>query len=241
MKKFLAIFAAAAVVGTAGFAIVKTQKKSSESGAETTTAPTAQIQTEDSSYENGEEKTAETSEQESSSSESVNGQTEQPAENTLKSFNAQIDTVSGTMIIAAPEMSSEEAKSSDRISFSISGIDVTDSNGKTVKADDIMNFSKVQIFYSGEIMETYPAQISAQKIVLSSRQHCNVYFSVNDQIVKTLRVKTGSSVESADMPNAGAYCDVGTHFEGWTDGEKDVPYIKDIQDSVTLTAKIVED
>ena len=43
------------------------------------------------------------------------------------------------------------------------------------------------------------------------------------------------------MPNAGAACPDGYHFEGWSVDGKDINGLKNITDSVTVTAKIRKD
>ena len=91
-------------------------------------------------------------------------------------------------------------------------------------------------------METYPLMVNADKIVLSQREKCNVYFYLDGKIIKTLTVDPGTTVESADMPNAGAYCDEGYHFDYWMDEKGEVvESIIDIKDSVVLNAKISHD
>ena len=91
-------------------------------------------------------------------------------------------------------------------------------------------------------METYPLMVHAEKIVLSQREKCNVYFYLDGKIIKTLTVDIGASIDSADMPRAGAYCDDGYHFENWIDESGKAVYaLENIKDSVVLNAKISHD
>lgn len=233
MKKFLAIFAAAAVVGTTCFAIIQSRKNEPDTDTETTSAY-SQTQAD---YTDISQKSEETSS--SVSEQSTEATTE--ASDEQHSFTGSIEAVSGTNVIVLTDKNCTEYNSSDKFSFGISGIDIADENGKAVADDDVKNFNSVKIFYSGDIMETYPAQVNAQKIVLSERKYCNVKFVVDNTVVKTLRVEKGGSVDSADMPNAGAYCADGYHFECWLDGTRAVSFLSDINDSVTLTAKISKD
>lgn len=237
MKKFLAIFAAAAVVGTACFAVIKDRTEKPPAEPETTASQSEQSVT-------GAQGEYSTTEQSSAVSEEPTQQTSAgttQGSNSQRSFTSQIDSVSGSLMIVVPDKNCAEYGSSDKISFNAAGINVADENGKAVKADDIKNFSSAKVTYTGEIKETYPAQIDAQRVVLSGREYCNVYFSVDGTVVKILRVKTGESLNSSDMPNAGAYCRDGYHFEYWLDGDKGVSSLANIKDSVTLTAKISKD
>lgn len=237
MKKFLAIFAAAAVVAAIGFGVISIKKGDSAKSDE---ASSASSETEYSSQYSGEDGTSITSQSTEAASQTAVTQQSQ-ASYSRRSFTSQIDSVSGSLMVVVPDKNCVESDSSDKFAFSTDGVTVTDINGKTVSADDIKNFASAKVTYTGEMMETYPVQIKATGIVLSLRQYCNVNFSVNGQIVKSLRVRTGETVNSADMPNAGAYCQDGYHFECWLDGDKSVTSLSGISDSVTLTAKIVED
>lgn len=232
MKKFLAIFAAAAVVGTSCFAIIQSRKEKPDTDTETTSSY-SQTQSGYNSYtpqnaDNGDSTTEQSTEVTANSAAEHN-------------FTGAIDAVNGTSVIVKTDKNCAEYNSSDKISFSISGIEVVDENGKAVTTDDIGNFGSAKIYYSGDIMETYPAQVNAQKVILSERKYCNVSFVIDGAVVKTIKVEKGGSVDSADMPNAGAYCADGYHFECWLDGTRAVSYLADLNDSVTLTAKISKD
>ncbi len=233
MKRFLAIFAAAAVVAAVGFGVIKIKKDDS-------VKPDEAVSASSEAGDNSLYDTSSTLKSEEETSQTTESQSSQTSYSE-RTFTSQIDSVSGALMIVVPDKNCVESDSSDKFSFSTDGITVTDSNGKAISADDIKNFASAKVTYTGEMMETYPVQIKATGIVLSSREYCNVNFSVNGQIVKTLRVRTGETVNSADMPNAGAYCQDGYHFECWLDGNKSVTSLSGVSDSVTLTAKIVED
>lgn len=235
MKKVLAIIAAVAVAAAVSIAVIQSKKADSEIETETRTTESMVDMTDFSVTEESsavsESFTEKTTQKTTESTAPVSGK---------GSFTAQIESFSGSMMIVAPDAGTSERSSADKISFSVSGINVTDANGKAVKADDVQNFSAAKIAYSGGIKETYPAQINAQSVVLSSRKYCNVYFDVDGTVVKTLRIPVGGSVNSSDMPNAGAYCADGSYFDGWTDGSADVSSLTNVTDSMTLTAKIIK-
>ena len=78
--------------------------------------------------------------------------------------------------------------------------------------------------------------------MLTDRTDCNVYFCLPDgEVIDTVRVPVGATLDSADMPNAGAYCDDGYHFEGWQLNGATVYGVADIEQSISLVAKIRKD
>ncbi len=235
MKKYIAIIAAIAVLGAAGIVVVEKRSNKPDTDKETT------------SYSQTAVRSGEKSEAQQSKSSTVSDKTEQSetskTQESTHSFNCEIDSVSGTVLLVIPDKDSGERKSSDKISLDFSKAAVTDEKGKKIAQDDIKNFSRAKIYYNGEIRETYPASITAQKIVLSGREYCNIYFysELTGELLKTHRVPVGSNLDSADMPNAGAACPDGYHFEGWSVDGKDINGLKNITDSVTVTAKIRKD
>ncbi len=235
MKKFLAIFAAVAIAAAAGFAVV--HNKMNDDNVETNEITDAVSEAQQGGSYSGDSQT----DDENSTQPSEQSSDEASQAVAQNRFNAKVDTVSGMMLIVAPDENSSEYKSSDKITFSLDGVDVVDENGKAVGYDDITNFESADVFYSGGIKETYPAQIDARKVVLSGKKYCNVSFVINGDVVKTMKVRRGDTVDAADMPNAGAYCADGYHFECWLDGERSVSFVSDISDDVTLTAKISKD
>lgn len=234
MKKYIAIIAAIAVLGTAGIVVVNKRltsktddNKESQSYSQTVSG----------------ESSGSAQSQDSSKSEESERSSDSQAAKDVSSFFCEVDSISGTNMIVVPDKNSTERKSSDKISLDFSKAAVTDEKGKKVSQDDIKNFSRAKIYYNGEIRETYPASITAQRIVLSGREYCNIYFysELTGELLKMHRVPVGSNLDSADMPNAGAACPDGYHFEGWSVDDKDINGLKNITDSVTVTAKIRKD
>ena len=141
-----------------------------------------------------------------------------------------------------PDKGESIRSSADKITFSLDTAEIVDESGAPVRADDVENFAKVKVYYKDGVRETYPASVDAQKVVLLDREYCNIYFySDKNELIKTLRVKVGDSLESADMPNGGAYCPDGYHFVGWEYGSQIVDGIKKLTKSVTLKAVISQD
>ncbi len=230
MKKYVAVIAAIAVAGAVGVYYVGDKM---DDTADTSTKPSysQQVDGDEVITANNNDKTTTTS---------TTTTTTKPAKQ--QTFSAEIDSVSDDILIIIPDKGTEERKSYDKITVGLKNVKVLDENGNKVSSDDVKNFNKITITYDGNIMETYPAQIKATKAILSDRERCNVYFCLEDgKVIDTLNVPVGASLESADMPNAGAYCPDGYHFEGWLLDSKTVYGIEKIEDSVLLTAKIRKD
>lgn len=234
MKKYIAIIAAIAVLGTAGIVVVNKRLTSKTDDNKESQSYSQAVSGESSGSAQS---------QDSSKSEESERSSDSQAAKDVSSFFCEVDSVSGTNMIVVPDKNSAERKSSDKISLDFSKAAVTDEKGKKVSQDDIKNFSRAKIYYNGEIHETYPASITAQRIVLSGREYCNIYFysELTGELLKTHRVPVGSNLDSADMPNAGAACPDGYHFEGWSVDGKDINGLKNITDSMTVTAKIRKD
>lgn len=232
MKKYIAALAAVAVLGGAGVFYVNEKMDDTSVDTETTTSAT-------SSY-------SQSADSDESDSVAVNNDVTE--ENTTEkekkeySFTAEIDSVKGGSLMLLVKEGEEILKSGDKVSVGVKDVEVVDSKGQKIKTDDIGNFETATVTYDGSVMETYPLQVDALKITLKNRTDCNVYFCLEDgEVIDTLTVEKGSSLESADMPNAGAYCSEGYHFEGWTlDGET-VYGLEKVDDSVSLIAKIRKD
>lgn len=234
MKKYIAIIAAIAVLGTAGIVVVNKRLTSKTDDNKESQSYSQAVSGESSGSAQS---------QDSSKSEESERSSDSQAAKDVSSFFCEVDSVSGTNMIVVPDKNSTERKSSDKINLDFSKAAVTDEKGKKVSQDDIKNFSRAKIYYNGEIRETYPASITAQRIVLSGREYCNIYFysELTGELLKTHRVPVGSNLDSADMPNAGAACPDDYHFEGWSVDGKDINGLKNITDSVTVTAKIRKD
>lgn len=235
MKKYVAAFAALAVVGTAGVMYVNHQMGSEPSANESTTSTTSYVQSDDSYTQGGMAVNGDTTKT-TSTTEST---TQQPKE---VSFKAEIDNVSDGTLMLNVDKGSGEIKSSDKINVGLNNVNVVDTQGREIKKDDIANFKNATVYYDGMVMETYPAQVKASKIVLRNRTDCNIYFCLPDgKIIDTITVPVGATIDSADMPNAGAYCDDGYHFEGWQLNGETVFGVADVDHSLSLVAKIRKD
>ncbi len=234
MKKFVATFAALAVVGAAGVMYVNEKMETNAPDEQSTTSSTY-VQT-DSGYTN---KVTSANKDITEKSTTTQSTTEKIKDYT---FKAEIDAVSGTSLTLKVKSGDGGVKAGDKIIVSFDNIKTVDSDGSTVKADDVANFKNAVITYDGTVMETYPLQVKASEIVLSGRTDCNVYFCLPDgEVIDTVRVPVGATLDSADMPNAGAYCDDGYHFEGWQLNGATVYGVADIEQSISLVAKIRKD
>lgn len=235
MKKYIAIIAACAVIGVAGVAVVKNHMKSPDENK--TTADSGASYSQSADGETDEKKTSD-----KASSEKDNS-TSEPAKNSaLLSFTGIIESIDGSTVTVVPDKGESVRSSADKITFSTDTAELSDESGAAVRADDVKNFAKAKVYYKDGVRETYPASVDAQRVVLIDREYCNIYFySDKNELIKTLRVKVGDSLESADMPNGGAYCPDGYHFVGWEYGSQIVDGIKKLTKSVTLKAVISQD
>ena len=232
MKKIVAAFAALAVAGAVGVAYVN--EKMDTDAEQSTTSATSYAQSDDSYTKSGVAV---------SNTVSKTTTTESTTEEEKEySFLAEVDAVSGTTLMLKVKSGDGSVRKGDEISVSFNSVETVDTNGNTVKDDDVANFKNATVTYDGTVMETYPLQVKASKIVFRNRTDCNVYFCLPDgEIIDTVRVPVGSTLDSADMPNAGAYCDDGYHFEGWQLNGETVFGVADIEQSISLVAKIRKD
>ena len=69
-------------------------------------------------------------------------------------------------LLVAPDKDSNEARSSDKISVSVQSEDITNANGDTITLEDLKKGDFVTINYNGVILESYPAQITADSIAV---------------------------------------------------------------------------
>jgi len=83
--------------------------------------------------------------------------------NTNETFTATVLKNTGTTILVEPVAGESELNSSDKIS-----VTVPLKNATLLNLSEFAVGSKVVITYSGEIMESYPAQIRASKIKLAN-------------------------------------------------------------------------
>lgn len=100
-------------------------------------------------------------------------------------FNATVLEADGNVLLVEPEENTDERKSCDKIvvGLSAAGKKAASDIFDMIKAGDI-----VCITYSGEIMETYPGQISADNIVLVEAESTETGESETGGLVSLIRV-----------------------------------------------------
>ena len=160
----------------------------------------------------------------------------------VNSFNADVLSADGNVYEVEIISESNGIPKGSKVKVSVDKKHLYDNNGKTVRADDFVNFKKAQVIYTGDILKTSPLSVNADKVILSQREKCSVYFYIDGKNIKTLTVSVGASLDSSDMPNASAYCQDGYHSDGWQDESgKTVYSLENITESVVLSAKISHD
>ncbi len=89
----------------------------------------------------------------------------------------------GKGLLVTPEVGSAASASSDRISVSLYETKILDDKGNAVTADRFKPGDMLKIYYNGVILESYPAQISADKIEYLGRNfQLDAYMAVIDDI-----------------------------------------------------------
>lgn len=71
---------------------------------------------------------------------------------------------SGERLLVSPDENSIEYSSSDKISVATKEAEIVDENGNAIEVDILKPGDRVRIYYNGMIAESYPAQITADKI-----------------------------------------------------------------------------
>ena len=101
------------------------------------------------------------------------------------SFNAVVLEVNEDILLVEPEEDAAERKSCDRIQVGLSGMEENRTSEllDTVEAGDI-----VCVTYNGEIMETYPAQISAYDVTLIEAKVIETEERESNDMVSLIRV-----------------------------------------------------
>jgi hypothetical protein len=79
--------------------------------------------------------------------------------NEIENFTATVLENKGTSLLIEPETNSWIRKSADKISINIDESELLDKNENTISADDIHVGTTVIITFTGELNESYPAQI----------------------------------------------------------------------------------
>lgn len=75
-------------------------------------------------------------------------------------FIGTVLEINETSLLVEPQAGSNELKFADKISVSIKETPLVDAQSKEITADQISIGDRVEITYSGEIAESYPAQIN---------------------------------------------------------------------------------
>ncbi|HKL78943.1 MAG TPA: hypothetical protein VJ888_00760, partial [Mobilitalea sp.] len=95
------------------------------------------------------------------------------SENTLKIKEKSKDQIfeaevieGGEYLLVAPDEASDAYRSSDKISVALLGAEVKDSAGNTIGGDQLKAGDIVKITFNGVILESYPAQITANIVEL---------------------------------------------------------------------------
>lgn len=89
----------------------------------------------------------------------------------------------GKGLLVTPEAGSAASASSDRISVSLYETEILDDKGNAVTADRFKPGDLLKIFYNGVILESYPAQIRADRIEYLGRDlQLDGYMAVIDDI-----------------------------------------------------------
>ncbi|TAH63819.1 MAG: DUF3221 domain-containing protein [Anaerolineaceae bacterium] len=80
-----------------------------------------------------------------------------------------IDSKDGLLI--TPDKDSIESSSSDRISVATGEAEIIDDKGNVINVDVLKSGDRIKVSYDGMIAESYPAQITANKIELLGRNN----------------------------------------------------------------------
>lgn len=78
-------------------------------------------------------------------------------------FEAEV-LQAGTSLLIAPDKESNEYRSSDKISVNLIDCKITDKEGNVITAEEIKAGDILTISYNGVILESYPAQLTANAI-----------------------------------------------------------------------------
>lgn len=93
---------------------------------------------------------------------------ETPDENLQKEFEAEVIEAKETLLVT-PQEGSDELRSSDKITVDLTDAALINEEGDTISLEDLKAGDIIEITYNGVIMESYPAQISADKVERSGQ------------------------------------------------------------------------
>ena len=99
----------------------------------------------------------------------------------LKTFQALVLT-SDTNLLVSPDKDSEEYKSSDQISVGIGDASIYNKDGEKSELKEIQTGDIIEIAYNGIIMESYPAQITADRIDVKDTRLMDGYQALIEDI-----------------------------------------------------------
>lgn len=69
-------------------------------------------------------------------------------------------------LLVSPYADTMEYRSSDKIAVNAGNAEILDADGKAASITDIKTGDTLELTYNGVILESYPAQISADKIMI---------------------------------------------------------------------------
>ena len=88
-----------------------------------------------------------------------------PVGNTEEIYSFQAELLEGgDSLLVAPNADSNEVKSSDKISVHLGSAVIVDESGTSISSEDLRVGDILLISYDGVIAESYPAQITADRI-----------------------------------------------------------------------------
>ncbi len=110
------------------------------------------------------------------------GNTDQVDQSAVE-FQAEVISVENGSLLVASDPESNEYKSSDRMYVNTIDAVITNLEGKEITLEDLKPADVLTITYSGVILESYPAQISASKIqVIDHKVLIDGYLALIDDL-----------------------------------------------------------
>ncbi len=99
----------------------------------------------------------------------------------LKTFHALVLSSDANLLVS-PDKDSEEYKSSDQISVGIGDASIYNKDGEKSELKEIQTGDIIEIAYNGIIMESYPAQITADRIDVKDTRLMDGYQALIEDI-----------------------------------------------------------
>lgn len=99
----------------------------------------------------------------------------------LKTFQALVLTSDANLLVS-PDKDSEEYKSSDQISVGVQDASVYNKDCEKTELKEIQTGDIIEITYNGTIMESYPAQITADRVDVKETRLVDGYQAVIEDI-----------------------------------------------------------